>query len=111
LAKPVCHEEDIQRTVYSDRWSKGLVGTKDIPTTSGFSVGVAAYTESEFGVRQVHDDQEAVYVISGVGEIMIGDKVYPVRPGLAAYVPPKTVHCIRRTGTEPVKLIYAHGAI
>jgi len=111
LVKPICHEDDVRKQVHADRWSKDLVGTRSVPTTSGFSMGVALYSEKEFGERQRHADQEAVYVISGVGEIMIGEEVYPVRPGTAAYVPPQTVHCTRRTGPEPVKLAYAHGAI
>lgn len=108
---PICHENDVKKEVLADRWSKDLVGTKSIPTTSGFSIGVAEYTEAEFGERQRHADQEAVYCISGVGEIMIGDKVYPVKCGTAAYVGPGVVHCTRRTGPAPVKLVYAHGAI
>ena len=108
---PVTHEEDAKKDVHADRWSKDLVGTKDVPTTSGFSVGVAEYFQPEFGERQRHADQEAVYCISGVGEILIGETVYPVKPGFAAYVGPGVVHCTRRTGPEPVKLVYAHGAI
>ncbi len=106
-----CHEDDIARDEYADRWSKDLVGTDAIATTSGFSMGVAEYTEPEFGEIQVHDDQEAVYVVSGVGEMKLGDGVIAVRPGSSAYVPPGTPHATRRTGDEPVKVVYAHGAI
>ncbi len=108
---PICHETDVEKETHAERWSKDLVGTKSIPTTSGFSIGVAEYFQPEFGERQRHADQEAVYCISGVGEILIGDKVYPVKPGAAAYIGPGIVHCTRRTGPEPVKLVYAHGAI
>ena len=110
-APGVTHEDDVDREQYADRWSKDLVGSGDILTTSGFSVGVAEYTEPEFGEVQTHDDQEAVYVVSGVGEIMIGDGTHPVRPGFAAYIPPGTEHCTRRTGEAPVKVVYAHGAV
>ncbi len=108
---PLSLEADARKDLHADRWSKDLVGTKSVPTTSGFSIGVAEYFQPEFGERQRHADQEAVYCISGVGEIMIGDKVYPIQPGAAAYVAPGVVHCTRRTGPEPVKLVYAHGAI
>lgn len=107
----LCHEDDVAREVHPDRWSKDLVGTDAIRTTSGFSLGVAVYTETEFGEHQRHDDQEAVYVVSGAGEILIGDEVHPVRPGSAAYIAPGVVHATRRTGKEPVKVVYAHGAI
>jgi mannose-6-phosphate isomerase-like protein (cupin superfamily) len=110
-ARRVCHEDEVEKEVCVDRWSKDLVGTNAIPTTSGFSIGVAVYTEPEFGERQRHQDQEAVYVVSGVGEMLIGKEVHPVRPGTAAYIGPGVVHCTRRTGKEPVKLVYAHGAV
>ena len=109
--KPLCHEDDVEKEICVDRWSKDLVGTDAIPTTSGFSIGVAVYTEPEFGERQVHDDQEAVYVASGVGEILIGEKTYPVKPGSAAYIAPGVVHATRRTTDEPVKVVYTHGAV
>ncbi len=109
--KLVCHEDEIEKEVCIDRWSKDLVGTDEIPTTSGFSIGVAVYTEPEFGERQQHDDQEAVYVISGVGEILVGESVFPIKPGSAASIGPRVIHATRRTGDDPVKVVYAHGAI
>lgn len=111
LKKHVSHENAVRRETHTDRWSKDLVGTVGLPTTSGFSLGVAVYTETEFGERQRHKDQEAVYVVSGVGEILIGHEVTRVRPGSAAYIPPGVVHATRRTGKDPVKLVYAHGTI
>jgi len=109
--KHVCHESAVRREIHADRWSKNLVGTRAIPTTGGFSLGLAVYTETVFGERQRHEDQEALYVVSGVGEILLGDEVLRVRPGSAAYVPPGVVHATRRTGKDSVKVVYAHGAI
>ena len=100
------HEEEVSRSVYPDRWSKDLV-----EGSSGFSVGVAEYDATEFGPVQVHEDQEAVYVVSGVGEMRIGNEVHPICPGSAAYIPPGTEHATRRTGDVPVKVVYAHGAV
>jgi len=107
----VLHEDQGTRSEHPDRWSKDLVGGEVLATTSGFSIGVAEYHTPEFGELQVHADQEAVYVVSGVGEICIGDSIHRVRPGSAAYIPPNTEHATRRTGDAPVKVVYAHGAI
>jgi len=110
--KQYIREGEVAKKRAADRWSKDLVGgSSPLGTTSGFNVGVAEYHVTEFGPMQVHDDQEAVYVVSGVGEITVGGKVYPVAPGTAVYVPPRAEHATRRTGAEPVKLVYAHGAI
>jgi quercetin dioxygenase-like cupin family protein len=111
MSDPITDERAVAKEQHADRWSKDLVGTASVPTTSGFSIGVAEYIQPEFGEPQRHADQEAVYCLSGVGEIRIGDTVYPISPGVAAYVAPGVVHCTRRTGPAPVKLVYAHGAI
>ena len=105
------HEDDVPKSEYADRWSKDLVGGDDLSTTSGFSIGVAEYHAEQFGELQVHGDQEAVYVISGVGEATVGGDTIALKPGTAFYVPPEAEHATRRTGPESVKVLYAHGAI
>ena len=108
-SKGPVHESEIERQEYPDRWSKNLV-TACQGATSGFNLGVAEYTSESFGALQVHDDQEAVYVVSGAGEILLGGTVYPVSPGSAVYIPKGTPHATRRTAKEPVKVVYTHGA-
>ncbi len=105
------HQDECTVSQYDDRHSVDLVGTDAVPTTSGFNVGVAWYTAEEFGEPQVHDDQEAIYVISGEGELRVGDEVVTLTPGTAVYVPPGTAHGGRRTAAEPVMVVYAHGAV
>lgn len=104
-------EGQVLQRYFSDRWSKDLIGGPEIPTASGFSLGVASYHATEFGEPQVHDDQEALYVILGQGEIMLDDRVFPVQAGTAVFVPPGTRHATRRIGPEPVKVVYTHGAV
>jgi mannose-6-phosphate isomerase-like protein (cupin superfamily) len=107
---PLTHEDDVRATEHADRWSKDLVGTEAIRTTSGFSLGVAEYHATEFGAMQVHEDQEAIYVVSGEGEMSVGGRTVPVRPGAAIYVGPRVPHAMRRTGRSNVKVVYAHGS-
>lgn len=105
------HECEVQQTDFADRWSKSLVGTDQIPTTNGFNLGVAEYHATDFSQVQVHDDQEALYIVSGEGEIKLDDEVLPLKPGTAVYVGPGVSHSTRRTGDAPVKVIYTHGAV
>ncbi len=105
------HESQIGKKNHADRWSKDLIGGPEVGTTSGFSIGVAEYHVPEFGELQVHDDQEALYVVSGVGQVRVDGQVIDVRPGSAVYVAPKTPHATRRTGNEPVRVLYAHGSV
>lgn len=105
------HESQVAPQQHPDRWSKNLVGTADIPTTGGFNLGVAEYHAMDFSQVQVHDDQEALYVVSGEGEIQLDGEVHLLAPGTAVYVAPGVSHSTRRTGEAPVKVVYAHGAI
>ena len=102
------HESEIEKEVYPDRWSKDLLGGPQVPTCGGFSLGVAEYHATEFGELQVHADQEEVYIVSGVGEIRIGDQVFDVKPGTSFRLAPGTKHATRRTGAEPVRVVYSH---
>jgi putative monooxygenase len=105
------HEVAVAPQVHPDRWSKNLVGTEQIPTTNGFNLGVAEYHATDFSQVQVHDDQEALFVVSGVGEIKLDGEVLPLRAGTAVYVAPGVSHSTRRTGELPVKVVYTHGAV
>jgi len=110
MAKPAhIHEDDLAKKEFPDRWGKHLLGGPEVPTDHGFTMGVAAYTTTEFGQDQVHDDQEALYILSGKGEVRVAGKALVVRSGMAIYLPPGTPHASRRTGRDPMKLLYAHG--
>ena len=44
--KVVCHEDEIEKEICADRWSKGLVGTDEIPTTSGYHADAGPFLEA-----------------------------------------------------------------
>jgi len=52
-----------------------------------------------------HDAEEVIYVASGEGEILIGDRVYPLIPGDAIVIPRGISHLTRNTGKERMRLI------
>jgi mannose-6-phosphate isomerase-like protein (cupin superfamily) len=103
------HESEIERETYPDRWSKDLIGGDAVPAGSGFSLGIAEYTQPEFGAVQQHDDLEELYVVSGDGQIRVGDEFYTATPGVTLRVGPGVKHCTRRTADAPVFLVYSHG--
>ena len=107
------HVDDIDAATFADRWSKNLVGTDEIPTLAGFNLGVAEYHASEFEESNIqeHGDQEALFILSGEGEIQIGNEVHSARPGAAFYIPAHTRHVARRIGKSPLRLVYTHGAV
>ena len=104
----VVDENSVRWEKYPDRRSVDLISTVNTPAHGGLSLGVAEYTASEYGALQRHDDQEAVYCVSGYGVIRIGDEEHEIYPGLAVYIGRNVAHATRRTGPEPVKVVYVH---
>ena len=113
----VVHDEEVAKSVGQDRWGKCLIGGDSSRTSAGFNLGYAVYHVQEFGPVQVHDDQEALFVLEGEGEIRLGAspglraEVHPIRPGDAVYIPPRCRHAVRRTGERPVKAMQEPFAI
>jgi len=106
--KLVVDENEVTWQTHPDRRSVDLIGPDTTPARSGFSLGVAEYTATEYGELQRHDDQEAVYCVSGRGMILVGNDEYEIAPGRAVYIGRGVAHATRRTGTEPVKVVYVH---
>ena len=50
------------------------------------------------------DSEEVIFVLSGKGEIKIGDETFPMNPGDAIYLPAGLKHLMRNTGKEAIRL-------
>jgi mannose-6-phosphate isomerase-like protein (cupin superfamily) len=59
-------------------------------------------------VRPAHshpDGEELIYVISGSGKVAVDGEVGKLEPGTAVLFPRKSVHMVRNSGTEELKVI------
>jgi mannose-6-phosphate isomerase-like protein (cupin superfamily) len=101
-------ENEVQWQELADRRSADLIVPGATPAHGGLVLGVAVYTAESYGPLQVHDDQEAVYCVSGKGMIRIGEEEFEIQPGRAFYIGRGVAHATRRTGPEPVKVVYVH---
>ena len=54
----------------------------------------------EFAEHFHQESVDVISVIQGQGEIVSEGQVYQVHAGQSVYVPPKTLHSARNTGTE-----------
>ncbi len=54
-----------------------------------------------------HEPAEIYFIVSGRGEVDIGDRSQPVGPGCAIYIPPDVRHALRCTGAEPLVFVFA----
>ena len=96
------------RVVYS-HGKPAKPSTPAEPPTLTSEMSVSTHDKAEFNPPRVHDDSEGLFVVSGTGQIQVGDQLVDVRPGHAVYVAPNTPHATRRTGKDPIRTLYAHG--
>lgn len=48
---------------------------------------------------------EHVYVLEGTGKMLLGDKTIAVKAGDLLFIPPQTIHALRVTSAEPMKVL------
>lgn len=48
---------------------------------------------------------EVYYILSGRGEMYIGEETQIIEPGDAVYIPPNAKQCVRNCGEEPLVFI------
>jgi len=104
----VVDENDFVWQEHADRRSTDLVSAANTPAHAGLCLGVAEYTSDEYGPWQRHGDQEVVYCVSGRGFIRVGEQEFDLYPGRAVYIGREVAHATRRSGQEPVKVVYVH---
>jgi len=51
--------------------------------------------------------EEIYHVLSGSGQMTLGEAQLPVSPGDTVCIPPGTAHCIRNTATQPLVFLCA----
>jgi mannose-6-phosphate isomerase-like protein (cupin superfamily) len=83
----------------------------DQGAVNGFSMGLTYCNGEEYGSQAHHEDQEGFYVISGEGYALLGDTEYKLTPGMFFIAKAGEGHTMRKTSEEPLKLLWAHGAI
>ena len=58
-----------------------------------------------FSSFEKHCHEHAVVVITGKGEVRLGNELHPIEPFDAVHVPPMTPHQFRNTGDEPLRFL------
>lgn len=102
------NENEVEKIPGAGHWGKPLVWKETVETDTAFEVGVSGYDSIEFPDTKTHEDEEAIYIISGEGVAKIGENEVEFKAGDCLYVPPKTPHCIKKTGEKELKAVYCH---
>jgi len=61
--------------------------------------------------RHYHQETEEIYyILSGTGEMTVGEETEKVSAGDAVYIPANNIHTLKNTGSEPMKILLVCGA-
>lgn len=69
-------------------------------------LGVVTFPPGSDPGTHVHErEEEIIYVVSGTGETRVGDKVYPLEPGVTVFTEPGIEHGVKNVGNEPLVMV------
>ncbi|UCF94417.1 MAG: cupin domain-containing protein [Desulfobacterales bacterium] len=98
-------QQDVIGMQLPGRLWKKLVGPED-GRCRNMILGVVTFPPgSNPGTHKHEKEEEIIYVIAGKGETRVGDKVYPLEPGVAVYTEPGLEHGVQTVGDEPLVLV------
>lgn len=72
------------------------------PIDLRYSLAHATVAPGDTSTPHALRTSEVYYILSGLGEMHIGDEVQRVEPGDAVYIPPNARQFIHNVGTEPL---------
>jgi quercetin dioxygenase-like cupin family protein len=98
-------EQDVQGLQLPGRLWKKLIGPEN-GCCENMILGVVTFPPgSDPGTHRHEKEEEIIYVVSGRGETRVGDRVYPLEPGVAVFTEPGIEHGVRTTGEEDLVLV------
>ena len=71
----------------------------------GYSLAHAIVPPGQTSLPHALTTTEVYYILSGVGEMHIGDEVQPIESGDAVYIPPNAKQFVHNHGSEPLIFI------
>lgn len=86
-------------------WSRLLL-TGDTAGTKKAALGYSVFTPGTSAPQKIHAEEELAYVLSGQGEITVGEESIAYGPGTAIYIPAGVPHGVRNGGDEDVVMVF-----
>ena len=92
------------------RRTRNLVGGVSPIQATNFSMGWVVLEPNGGQVPWHNQEQEEVYfVVTGTGEMCLGEEKREVSTGQAAYIPSGVFHQLTNIGDTPLTMIYVYG--
>jgi len=103
--KNIVHEELVEMKALPGRDLRWLF-TPESGVSESFSFNVVVIKPGNT-VKPAHshpNHEELIYIVSGEGKAYIDGEVYPVHGGTAVLFPKKSIHMLRNSGSEDMKV-------
>lgn len=98
------------RTYPARRKTQNLAGGQSPIQANNFSMGYVTLAPDGGQVPWHNQEQEEIYfVVTGTGEMCLGDEKQTVTAGQAVLIPPKIFHQLTNICAEPLVMIYCYG--
>ncbi|MDF1569330.1 MAG: cupin domain-containing protein [Spirochaetaceae bacterium] len=92
------------------RRTQNLVGGAAPVQAEAFSMGYVTLDPNGGQVPWHNQEQEEAYfVLDGVGEMCLGEEIREIRGGQAVYIPSGVYHQITNIRSKPLKFVYCYG--
>ena len=102
--------ETAGRVYPARRWTRNLVGGASPIQCENFCMGYVVLEPDGGQVPWHNQEQEEIYfIVSGTGEMCLGDERQTITTGQAVHIPPGVFHQLTNTGQTPLTMIYAYG--
>ena len=104
--KTIVYEDQIEAQKLPGRDLRWLF-TPEMKVTENFSMNVVVIKPGNT-VKPAHehpDLEEVIYITSGEGSVYIDGEVYEIRAGTAVLFKAKSIHMVRNSGTEDMKVV------
>lgn len=102
----IAHEQDIEELQLPGRSMRWFFSPKQ-QNAQNLSVCTIRVPVGET-VRPAHshpNGEEVIYIIKGRGRVMVDREIDAVEQGTAVLFPPGSIHMLKNTGTEDMKVI------
>ena len=105
MATKIAHSDQLSALERPGRTVKEFVGPDD---ANHLAMGLVEFPPGSDAPAHTHDAQEEiVFVLSGVGSVLLDGQPFSLHPGTFVFIPPGVQHQVRNEGNTPVRLLYA----
>lgn len=99
---------EIEGTVKPGRTSRLLI-SESLAGAKGFTLGLNITKPGGMVPIHIHEkEQEAMYVISGIGKAIIGKEEYDIESDTVITAPPGVPHGLQNLGNDDLKFIWVY---